>query len=112
MGFLPLPCETIIYRTITKRDHFQDGTVLAAAFHRPRKDEDGLSIDYKVNVPDGCAPDLKSSSKKAIVSFHVGKIRSIGLDAAYDSETHGVVLGLPFSDDETKIREREQYAAL
>ena len=61
------------------------------------QDEDGLSVDYNVAVPDGCAPDL--SGKKAIVSLHVGWIRNLTLDVIPDTDMHAVITELPREAD-------------
>ena len=107
---IELPCETIVYRAITRARDFRDGRALASAFHRRLSDSDGLSVNYAVPVPDGCAPEL--SGKRAIVSLHVGKMRDVQLDVAADTETHAAIVGLPHYD-QLELRERaEQLAAL
>lgn len=109
-SFPPLPCEKIVYRTITRAGDFRDGRPLASAFHRKRKDTDGLSVDYDVTVPDGCAPML--SGKRAIVSLHVGRLRDISLDVIPDSPSHANIVEVPFNDDPDQIELVEQLAGL
>ena len=99
-----LPCSTIVYRTITKSKHIgNDGRPNAFEFHRrpphpqtgePR-DVKGLSVNYDVQVPDGCAPG--HTGKKLIVSLHVGRIRDThsDLDVRPDSVTHANIVGIP-----------------
>jgi hypothetical protein len=103
----PLPCSTIVYRTITRRRDFQGGRPLANAFLLRPTDTDGLSVDYNVAVPDGCAPHL--SGRKAVVSLHVGRLRDLGLDVVPDSPTHANVVGLSRRDQD--LLKAEQMAA-
>lgn len=113
-----LPCNTIIYRTITKRRHVgADGRPIAFAFHRrpphPEtgevRDAAGLSVDYGVSVPDGCARGFPK--KEMIVSLHVGKVRDIhgDLDVVPNSPTHANITGIP--REEENLEKLEQIAA-
>ncbi len=61
------------------------------------KDDDGLSVDYNVEVPEGCAPHL--TGKRAIVSLHVGRIRNLTLDVIPDATTHANITELPREAD-------------
>ena len=113
-----LPCSTIVYRTITKRRHIgNDGRPRAFEFHRrpphpetgkPR-DVKGLSVNYDVQVPDGCAPDY--TGKKLIVSLHVGRVRDIhgDLDVVPDSVNHANIVGVPRKVENAE--KLEQFAA-
>jgi hypothetical protein len=110
-----LPCCTIVFRTITKRQHVgPDGRPLNAAFLRRGPDKDGrlrdrsgLSVNYNVDVPDGCAPGF--SNKRLIVSLHVGWVRDSGLKVIADSPTHANIAGMPYHHDDEEAA--EQYAA-
>jgi hypothetical protein len=93
-----LSCSQIVYRTITRaRDFGSDCLPIAGAFLRRRSDTDGISVDYDVDVPDGCGVDL--SGKKAVVSLHVGWLRDLTLDVVPDSISHAVITNAPYFDD-------------
>lgn len=105
-----LPCEQIVYRTVTRaKDFGRDCLPLAGAFLRRQSDTDGMSVNYNVDVPDGCGVGL--SKKKAVVSVHVGWLRDLDLDVEADTEDHAVITGVPFSNDVDQIETVEQLAA-
>lgn len=89
-----LPCETITFRTVMRAKDVQEGVVLASAFHRRDNDTRGLSVDYNVSVPEGCAAQL-TGRKRAILSLHTGRVRTLGLDVVPDTPTHGNITGVP-----------------
>jgi len=68
------------------------------------RDADGLSVDYGVDVPEGCAKGL--TGKKAIVSLHVGRLRDIGLDFVADTATHAAIKNMPRPEIDTLQAER------
>lgn len=107
--FDPLPCSKIVHRTITRARDFVDGRVLTAAFQRRDNDKKGLSVDFDVDVPAGCAPQL--TGKRAVVSLHVGRIRNAGLNVLADAETHGNITGIPFYSSYDEREKAEQLAA-
>ena len=112
-----LPCYIIVYRTITRKSDVWDNGPSAFAFHRrpphpntgDLRDPNGLSLNYNVEVPEGCAPG--HSGKQLIVSLHVGRIRDIhtDLDVIADSKDHANIVGIPRQEaDPEKL---EQFAA-
>lgn len=108
-----LECSTIVFRTVTRaRDIGPDERPLANAFMlRPLpRDENGLSVDYNVDVPDGCAPDLDPKSKKGIFSLHVGRVRDDELDVVPDTETHANIVGLARPDEDPERAEQQAVA--
>lgn len=96
---------------------FQDGQVLANAFHRRDTDNPGISVDYDVEVPGGCGKTL--NKKYAVVSLHVGHVRELGLDVVISPEsdpeykTHADITGLPLASSENvaDILVKEQKSA-
>lgn len=110
----PLECSTIVYRTIFKKKFIDDSNrPLAIAFHRrppmldgtPR-DEKGLSVNYNVDVPGGCAQGM--TGKRVIVSLHVGWIRDIGhgLDVVPDKPNHANIVGIPREEEDLERLEQ------
>lgn len=109
---LKLDCDTIVYRTVTRaRDIGADQRPLANAFIlRPLpRDKNGLSVDYNVEVPEGCASDLDPKSKKGIFSLLVGCVRDLELDVIPDTDTHANITGLARVEDDSE--RAEQLAA-
>ena len=109
-----LPCPTILYRTITTWRKFQDGRPTSAAFllrpanlEEDRPAEEGISVDFGVEVPDGCGRDL--TGKKAIISLHCGTVRDLGLSVEADTEDHAEIRGMPNPDDD--VQGAENFAA-
>lgn len=111
-GLAPLPCSKIVFRTITRARDIQDGLPLACAFHRRAGDKSGLSVDYDVGVPDGCAVLIDAKSKKAILSLHVGRIRDGRLDVIPDTISHANIINVPYYDDVAERELAEQIATM
>lgn len=107
----PLDCSTIIFRTITRAaDLGPDDRPLASAFMRRANDDDGLSVDYNVEVPDGCAPQL--TGKRAIFSLHVGKLRDLEVEVVPDTENHALIRVPPHEDLEAALQVAAELAQL
>jgi hypothetical protein len=102
-----------VFRTVTRARDFSDGRALAGAFFRRAADKKGLSVDFNVEVPAGCAAQLDPTSKRAVLKLQVLAIRStpLGLDVIPDALTHGNIVGVPFYDDEAERLRAEQIAA-
>lgn len=105
----------IVYRTITKVRDIQQGRVLSYAFLRrssPR-DEDGLSVDYNVEFPDGCGALLEPKSRRGIAELKVGSVREIPavcnipgtLDVLPDDPTHANITGIPREEESVELSE-------
>lgn len=91
----PLDCPTIVFRAVQRSRDMPPEGILAGAFVRYPKDIDGLSID--VVGPRSCVSVLNKHYGAA--SLHVGRVRTLTLDAIVDQHPHGVITGLPFRDD-------------
>lgn len=98
----PLECPTIIYRAIQRNRDMPPQGILTGAFVRYPKDIDGLSID--VVGPKSCVSVLKKHYGAA--SLHTGRVRSLSLDVIVDQHPHGLIIGLPFRDDDPTEAER------
>ncbi|MCH7989880.1 MAG: hypothetical protein IID46_12125 [Planctomycetes bacterium] len=68
-----------------------------------------MSVNYDVQVPDGCAP--AHTGKKLIVSLHVGTIRDThgDLDVIPDFVNHANIVGIPRAEENAE--KLEQFAA-
>ena len=112
----PLPCQEIVLRAILKAGWLNsDGRVNHNAFLRdPKKDSDGLSVNLgsRTEIPVW----LSSAFTKSwgADSLHCGWIRTLGLEVGQiekdlaEQSGHGVIDGLPFSDD---AADRAEYLA-
>jgi hypothetical protein len=88
VSFEQLSPDTVLYRTLTRASEFADGEPKASAFFRRTNDLKGLSVDYNVDVPGGCAPLLDPKSKRAILSLTVDAVAAGSLDVIPDTPTH------------------------
>ena len=111
--FQPLPCPYVVFRAAgNKRSiNAETGKLSSAAFIRvPEKDEDGISV-YLGEV-DTCIKASQQLKKTyAVGSLHVGHIRSIPtegprLDIVQDANDHGLILGVPFQQEDALLAER------
>ena len=112
----PLPCEEIVLRAITKSGWLNlDGRLNHNAFIRdPKKDSDGLSVNLRsrTDLPAWLSGVFDKSW--GADSLHSGRIRTLGLEVGQtakdlaEQSDHGVIDGLPFSDDDP---ERAEYLA-
>ena len=95
-----LPCSTIVYRAMARKDWIDrtTGQVLPAAFFRrpPPQNEDGLSVDFA--SARSCSKSL--GKRHAVVSLHVGRVRDLQLDVVPDELSHANVTGLPRKEDD------------
>ncbi len=90
-----LDCPTILFRAVQRSRDMPPHGILAGAFVRYPKDIDGLSID--VVGPKSCVSVLNKHYGAA--SLHIGRVRTLSLDAIVDQHPHGLITGLPFRDD-------------
>ena len=100
----PLECPTIVFRAVQRSRDTPPQGILAGAFIRYPKDIGGLSID--VLGPKSCVSVLNKHYGAA--SLHVGRVRTLSLEAVVDNYPHGLITGLPFRDDNTA--EAEHFA--
>ena len=89
-----LECPNIVFRAVQRSRDMPPEGILAGAFIRYPKDIDGLSID--VVSPRSCVSVLNKHFGAA--SLHVGRVRTLSLDAIVDQHPHGLITGLPFRD--------------
>jgi hypothetical protein len=106
--YLPLPCDTIVYRALSKKKWINEdtGEVLADAFVR-RKDrqEIGISVNIATAItPAECAS--KFNRCNAVASLHVSCVRDLGLDIIQNKPTHANIVGLPYREDDAPTAER------
>lgn len=97
----PLPCPTIIFRSVFHKWLEDDGEVSPAAFMRTPKDLDGLSTFLTA-----LAGWSRLGRVKKVQSLHAGRTRDIDseIDVEDDpaDDEHAVIVGLPWphEDDE------------
>src|SRR5947209_2215110 len=110
-NFPPVPCEEIVFRASGKKKDINEdtGKFVPQVFMRIRnKDEDGLSV-YLGEI-DRADQVHQNYNAKAIGTLHVGSIREmesedVRLDVRQDDTRHGVIEGLPFSDENPALAE-------
>jgi hypothetical protein len=107
-GYLPLPCDTIVYRVLIKKKWINEdtGEVLPDAFFkRKERQEIGISVNIAtVITPAECAS--KFNRCNAVASLHVGCVRALGLDIVQNKPTHANIVGLPYREDDAPTAER------
>jgi hypothetical protein len=104
LDFPPLPCNKIVYRSLTKRRWINEdtGQILPSAFHL-RKDKLEIGVSVNVISPQDC---VKIFNKCTIVaSLHVGRVRDLGLDVVQDKDNHANIIGLPYPEDDLAVAE-------
>ena len=97
--YLPtLECNSVVYRAVLRAGHIDDnGQILGDAFHR-RRGTDDAGVSVCIELPPGeCFRQL---GWKAVVSFHVGFARDLGLRLDVDEPHHAHVVGLPYEANE------------
>lgn len=110
--FEPLPCSTIVYRALLKKQWINEdtGRVKADAyFLREKEKNTGLSV----NIAAACSPEQCAKRFQkcfGVASLHVGRIRDVGLDVVRDSLDHANITGLPYREDNRV--EAERFAGL
>jgi hypothetical protein len=103
--FPALPCNTIVYRALTRSSWINKRTkgATSAAFikrpHLPDKDPDrqGLSTFIAANCSLQQVYSMFSSCF-GVVTLHVGRLRDIGLDICQDTPIHANITGLPYKE--------------
>jgi len=79
--------------------------ISAAAFMRRPTDIDGLSV----NPASTCSVDfVRNRLRKCygVVSLHVGRLRDIELDVVQDGLEHANIIGVPYSEENSREAER------
>jgi len=109
-----LPCETIVHRAALRQNciDLDMSKITSAAFiRRPGVDTDGLSVDQAFyRSADTFAATFKRC--RAVVSLHIGRIRTLGLDVKRDSPpdlnnpSHASIVGIPYREDDPEEAER------
>ncbi len=74
-----------------------------------RENEGGLSVNLASPqcLPEDCAAKFRNCY--GVASLKVGDIRQLGLDVVLDSRTHGIIIGLPYREDNPFLAERLAY---
>ena len=107
-GYLPLPCDAIVYRTLIKRRWINEdtGEVLPDAFFRRKaRNEVGISVNIATALtPAECTSRFDKCN--AVASLHVGRVRDLGLDIIQDRPTHADIMNLPYREDDPPTAER------
>ena len=109
-----LPCETIVHRAALRQNCIDSDTseITSATFiRRPGVDADGLSVDLAFYRSAGTfAATFKRC--RAVVSLHIGRIRTLGLDVKPDEPpdpdnlSHASIVGVPYREDDPEEAER------
>jgi hypothetical protein len=105
----PLECGTLVYRAIRRKwVDDETGELGTIAFLRMPKDTTGLSVSPATTCTvEDCAATLERCY--AVVSLHVGKIRTLGLDVIPDFIHHANInTSIPFQNEDPF--EAENYA--
>jgi len=105
-----IPCHFLVYRMILADSEWldEDGTLDPAVFYRRKQDKDGVSLATSVSVG---LERLKKWGRavEGCVSLHVGWVRNIEkLDVTRKdaTDTHPVIIGLPYSHENPREAER------
>jgi hypothetical protein len=102
---LGLDCTIIVLRALRASSWVEN---LFEAFLLRAEDRDtGVSVFYECSI-ERCRNSLKKSY--GVVSLHVGKVRTLGLDVIPDELTHANITGLPYKEDNPA--EAEHFANL
>ena len=104
-----LPCHFFVYRMIPSDAGWidEDGTLDPAIFYRKRRDWDGVSLATTVRAGVEVMKKFRRPVEGAL-SLHVGWVRNIDkLDVTRKrpTDTHAIIEGLPYSDDNPKEAE-------
>lgn len=103
-----LPCHFLVYRMIPSNAGWieEDGTLDPAIFYRKRRDWDGVSLATSIRAGLDIMKRFHRPVEGAL-SLHVGWVRNIELlDVKKTADTHAVITGLPYSDNDPKEAER------
>ena len=105
--FPPLPCNTIVYRAMLRKNCIDKRTnrVTSSAFLRRPIDSKGLSVD----LAEQCTIDEVRGAFNScfgVATLHVGRIRDIDLDVKQDNPKHANIEGVPYQKDNTQEAER------
>ena len=94
-----LPLETLLYRSATKAAHLdENGNLSHMAFHRLRRDTDGVSVFL-----DEVVARTRLNGVRAVGRLQVAQVHELGLGADQtppEDPVHAVITGLPFIDAE------------
>jgi hypothetical protein len=87
----PLPCATIVFRSVFPAQ-LEGGEVGLTAFHLPGRDEGELSTWLNSD-----AAWSRLSRVRRVLSLHVGRIRTLELEVVDDplDPEHALILNLP-----------------
>jgi hypothetical protein len=89
-----LECTDIVLRALRASswvDNLHEAFLLRAG-----ERDTGISVSYNCS-PDVCRNTLQKSY--GVVSLHVGKVRTLGLDVVPDELSHANITGLPSKED-------------
>lgn len=106
---VPLSADTLLVRAATKAAHLDDDANLShVAFHRLRRDTDGVSVFLNEDVAK-----TRLNGVRAVGRVLIADVQNLGLGAVQSppgDPHHAVITSLPFidadTDDERLLAER------
>ncbi len=94
--FEELSDHTVVYRALRKGWIDRDRSIVKsdAYYLRQRINEHGISVNFSIEQ------SLKALKNcEGVASINVGEIRELGLNVVRDSSSHGIIIGLPYRED-------------
>src|SRR5438445_149374 len=111
-SFPPLPCSTIVYRAMLRRQWIEKRTnrITSAAFIKRPRERGGDDAGLSVGIANRCTLEAFRCGFTAcygVTTLHVGRIRDIDeLDVEQDEPAHANITGLPYKEDHEAEAER------